>query len=410
MYLSAPPRDDPETCSLRLLTTKTVFLLALATAARVNELHAFSAKPSCLRFNGAEGGQSLSLVTVPGFLAKNARLSVGARTLTVASFPQEPRLCPVRWVRAYLHRTSEVRSPDSQLFLNLRDHSSRTSPQAVSAWIRGLLLQAHRDKGFPPVFPDDAATPDASPQPARSSVSACSPGRAPSACIAQEGVCPRAAPGDVRMLRCSNRDRSTASASRESSSEVQRSRSNEEGPSCRKTSLSGQRAASGSSKSASVPVSSRTRRTQTAQLQDYGDDVPASVSTEASCRRPRSAACGEDAGEVVHDRRPFRPERESTRTSVFPSSPCHQDSRFISPKVLPAGNPAHRGVAGTRLAHEVRSASVMSAASRGAPLSDIVRAVGWRSESTFATHYIRAMEPATPGTSSVQAPSCHLPH
>ena len=51
------------------LTQKIAFLLAMATARRVSEIHAFAVVSEHLRFNKLDG--SVLLRTQPGFLAKN---------------------------------------------------------------------------------------------------------------------------------------------------------------------------------------------------------------------------------------------------------------------------------------------------------------------------------------------------
>mgnify|MGYP003411280990 len=64
--------------SLLRPTQKTVFLVTLATAARVSEIHALSASAECLRFidNG-----SVSLLTSPGFFARIDSQSWAARLI-----------------------------------------------------------------------------------------------------------------------------------------------------------------------------------------------------------------------------------------------------------------------------------------------------------------------------------------
>ena len=67
--LCKEPYEPLHKTSLLNLTRKTVFLLALATASRVSEIHAFSVGSEHLRFNNPDG--SVSLRTQTGFLAKN---------------------------------------------------------------------------------------------------------------------------------------------------------------------------------------------------------------------------------------------------------------------------------------------------------------------------------------------------
>ena len=63
------PYEPLHKASLLNLTRKTVSLLAMATASRVSEIHAFSVDSEHLRFNKSNG--SVSLRTQTGFLAKN---------------------------------------------------------------------------------------------------------------------------------------------------------------------------------------------------------------------------------------------------------------------------------------------------------------------------------------------------
>jgi hypothetical protein len=74
-FLNGEPFEPLEQASLKHLTWKTVFLVTLATAGRVSEVHALSARWDCLGFN--QDG-SVSVLTTPGFLAKNRLPEWGA--------------------------------------------------------------------------------------------------------------------------------------------------------------------------------------------------------------------------------------------------------------------------------------------------------------------------------------------
>ena len=67
-WLQRKEFEPLEAASLSCLTKKTCFLLALATASRVSEIHALSVDQACLQFR--DDG-SVSLTTAPGFVAKN---------------------------------------------------------------------------------------------------------------------------------------------------------------------------------------------------------------------------------------------------------------------------------------------------------------------------------------------------
>ena len=100
-----PLRDVEE----RFLAHKTVFLVALASAKRVGELHALSD-----RVSHSVGWKEVSFGFVPGFVAKTqdqSSLDPHFESFTVPALPKSREtpngrlLCPVRAVKCYLART-----------------------------------------------------------------------------------------------------------------------------------------------------------------------------------------------------------------------------------------------------------------------------------------------------------------
>ncbi|CAG2195874.1 unnamed protein product [Mytilus edulis] len=67
--LQFPPFEPLHSASLKFLSYKCCFLIALATGRRRSEIHALSISESCLRF--AADKSSVTLLTDPSFLAKN---------------------------------------------------------------------------------------------------------------------------------------------------------------------------------------------------------------------------------------------------------------------------------------------------------------------------------------------------
>ena len=137
--LCSEPYEPLHKASRFHLTLKTVFLLALATARRVSEIHAFSMDSGHLRFNQSDG--SVSLRTQTGFLAKNQLPSVClddilvqnlARTIKFNDFNR--LLCPVRALKRYLKVTEPIRKNRKRLFLPLKgDHD--ITKGSISRWI-----------------------------------------------------------------------------------------------------------------------------------------------------------------------------------------------------------------------------------------------------------------------------------
>ena len=104
---------EPPTYEERFLAQKTLFLLALASAKRIGELHALSYRVSHTRNWG-----EVSFSYVTGFMAKTQDPSSLAPRFEGFSVPALPNarnncngrlLCPVRVVRRYLDSTAAHR-------------------------------------------------------------------------------------------------------------------------------------------------------------------------------------------------------------------------------------------------------------------------------------------------------------
>ena len=104
------------------LSVKTVFLVTLATARRVSEVHALSMDSDHLRFSNLDG--SLILRTQLGFLAKNQLPSRTPDSIKIPklsnlcskSYNFNRMLCPVRAVKIYLNKTKSLRKHRKKTF------------------------------------------------------------------------------------------------------------------------------------------------------------------------------------------------------------------------------------------------------------------------------------------------------
>ena len=156
--LTQPPFEPLESISLRCLSQKVAFLLAVASTKRVGELHALSVGPGCLRF-----GPDLSGVTLrpnPSFLPKvmphghvNSpwHLSAYAPPLgDVQSGGGPSPLCPVRALATYVSRTQSVRQTD-QLFVcyGARALGQGLSRQRLSHWVVDAISTTYGLAGRP---------------------------------------------------------------------------------------------------------------------------------------------------------------------------------------------------------------------------------------------------------------------
>ena len=138
----------------RDLTLKTVFLLAIATGKRRDELHALAKDVRWL--SGAV--RAVEISPVPEFLSKTHVKTNGLgalRQLTVSSLDgalesedNEERLsCPGRTLEAYLSRSDQYRSPEQKrLFISYhRGTVKDISRQTISVYIKEAVVLAYSD-------------------------------------------------------------------------------------------------------------------------------------------------------------------------------------------------------------------------------------------------------------------------
>ena len=141
-YLRSSVFEPLSQSSLRDLTRKMLFLLALATAKRVGELQALSQSVS---FSSSAAGISY----VPEFLAKTEKsvrplphsFSFPSLGDFPAGLPEDLLLCPVRSVRAYVTRTSKFVNRPRRLFVSLRCPARAMLKNAISYFLREVIVQ-----------------------------------------------------------------------------------------------------------------------------------------------------------------------------------------------------------------------------------------------------------------------------
>ena len=134
---------------IRLLTLKTVFLVAMATAARADELAALSREDHNLSFKQLRSGATeCSIRPFAGYYAKNATPEEIPRALSFAGIghlfgDREPDrlLCLVRAVTLYLKRTADLVRSDCQgrLFLHFRP-GIKFRKSHISRWLVETIL------------------------------------------------------------------------------------------------------------------------------------------------------------------------------------------------------------------------------------------------------------------------------
>ena len=149
--LTGAPYELLRTCEERFLAQKMLFLLALASAKRIGELHALSYRVSHTR-NWCE----MSFSFVPRFVAKTQDPSSLAPRFEGFSVPALPNvrnnrngrlLCPVRAVRRYLNHTAAHRPRCERLFVTAGRSKKEMSKTTVSFWLRKTISRAYELSG-----------------------------------------------------------------------------------------------------------------------------------------------------------------------------------------------------------------------------------------------------------------------
>ncbi len=155
-YLMGPPFEPLSKASLKFITLKTVFLLALATAARRSELHALSMADGHIMFS--QNFTSVSLRLEVGFFTKNQAVDEVRQPLVIPGLQHRVQsdlpdrtLCPVRALARYLEHTKHLRSgrflpggkPNKRLFISIQQNrKSDISAPTISRWLQEVIVLA----------------------------------------------------------------------------------------------------------------------------------------------------------------------------------------------------------------------------------------------------------------------------
>ena len=149
--LTGAPYEPLRTCEERFLAQKTLFLLALASAKRIGELHALSYRVSHTRDWG-----EVSFAFVTGFVAKTqdpSSLAPRFEGFTVPALTNARKnrngrlLCPVQAVKVYLDRTAPHRPRCERLFVTAGRSKKEISKTTVSFWLRKTISRAYELSG-----------------------------------------------------------------------------------------------------------------------------------------------------------------------------------------------------------------------------------------------------------------------
>ena len=139
--LSKPPYEPLREASLKHLTLKTIFLLAMASAGRRSKLQALVFDPQYIQFKPKEAG--VTLYFTPEFMRKNHRPNQVNDPWYIPAVPTgRPEFgapnCPVRalkYYHRYMSEHPELRKGRHCLFIPLFIPFKELSAASISRWI-----------------------------------------------------------------------------------------------------------------------------------------------------------------------------------------------------------------------------------------------------------------------------------
>ena len=142
------PFEPLKDASLKHLTFKSVFLLALGSGKHRSEIHAWLHK----NIRHQSDWSKVSLYLSPSFLSKNQLAKEGpgsvAPVVILALAPSldkslkgDRSLCPVRALCYYLDRTSDLRQNKELVFVSFKKGFDKDiSPVTISSWIKQTVI------------------------------------------------------------------------------------------------------------------------------------------------------------------------------------------------------------------------------------------------------------------------------
>ena len=146
--LTKAPFEPLKEASLKHLTFKTVFLLALGSGKRRSEIHAWLHK----NIRHQSDWSKVSLYPSPSFLSKNQLAKEGPDSVAPVVIPAlapsldrslkgDRSLCPVRALHYYLDRTADLRQNKDLVFVSFKKGFDKDiSPATISSWIKPTVI------------------------------------------------------------------------------------------------------------------------------------------------------------------------------------------------------------------------------------------------------------------------------
>ena len=146
--LTKAPFEPLKQASLKHLTFKTVFLLALGSGKHRSEIHAWLIK----NIHHQADWSKIFLYPSLSFLSKNQLAREGPTSVAPVVIPalaptldkslkEDRSLCPVRALRYYLDKIKDLRQGKDLVFVSFKQGFSKDiSPATISSWIKKTVI------------------------------------------------------------------------------------------------------------------------------------------------------------------------------------------------------------------------------------------------------------------------------
>ena len=146
--LTKAPFEPLKEASLKHLTFKTVFLLALGSGKCRGDIHAWLYKS----IRHQSDCSKVSLYPSPSFLSKNQQAKESPDSVALVVIPAQSlilekslkvdrSLCPIRALRYYLDRTSDFRQNKELIFVSFKKGFDKDIlPATISSWIKQTVI------------------------------------------------------------------------------------------------------------------------------------------------------------------------------------------------------------------------------------------------------------------------------
>ena len=146
--LTKSPFEPIKEASLKHLTFKTIFLLALGSGKHRSEIHAWQNR----NIKHQSDSSKVSLYPSPSFLSNNQLAKEGPDSVAPVVIPalaptldrslkSDRSLCPVTALCYYLDKTSHLRQNKELVFVSFKKgFDSDTSPATISSWIKQTVI------------------------------------------------------------------------------------------------------------------------------------------------------------------------------------------------------------------------------------------------------------------------------